>query len=147
MTAKRAGKLITLEGVEGAGKSSQIAHIQELLTAAGIDSITTREPGGTPLAEAIRAVLLDGDAMPAETELLLMFAARSAHVTEKIRPALQMGTWVICDRFIDASYAYQGAGRGTASAQIQSLENMTLNGLRPDPVSYTHLTLPTIYSV
>ena len=126
------GKLITLEGVEGAGKSSQVPHLKMLLETAGKTVLTTREPGGTPLAEAIRSVLLDGDDMPAMTELLLMFAARSSHYCEKIKPALTAGTWVICDRFIDASYAYQGAARGIDDRHIQALEQMTLEGKQAD---------------
>ncbi len=126
------GQFITLEGVEGAGKSSQIDCIRTLIESAGHEVITTREPGGTKLAEAIRALLLDGDDMPAMTELLLMFAARSSHVEERIRPAIESGQWVICDRFVDASYAYQGAGRGIDAQVVNALEGMTLKGLAPD---------------
>jgi dTMP kinase len=134
MTSKTRGKLITLEGVEGAGKSSQVAYIQELVEQSGYSVLTTREPGGTPLAEDIRRVLLNGESMPVMTELLLMFAARSSHYQDKIEPALASGVWVICDRFIDASYAYQGAGRGIENHHIEALEAMTLLGAKPDLV-------------
>ena len=134
MTTALKGRLISLEGVEGAGKSSQVSYIQQLVEAAGHTAITTREPGGTPLAEAIRNVLLNGDSMPKMTELLLMFAARNSHYVEKIKPALEAGKWVICDRFVDASYAYQGAGRGVAAEEIETLEKMVLRGVKPDLV-------------
>lgn len=133
-TAITSGRLITLEGVEGAGKSSQIEGIRECIEAVGHTVMTTREPGGTDLAEAIRKVLLDGEDMPALTELLLMFAARSSHFIDKIRPALARGEWVVCDRFIDASYAYQAAGRGLSEQYVQSLESMTLEDRKPDLV-------------
>lgn len=134
MSTTAKGKLITLEGVEGAGKSSQLSHIKAMVESAGHSVITTREPGGTPLAESIRDVLLNGDNMPEMTELLLMFAARSSHFSEKIAPALETGQWVICDRFVDASYAYQGAGRGIAKELIASLESMILGDVKPDLV-------------
>lgn len=130
------GKFITLEGGEGAGKSSSLATVRGFIERRGQKVITTREPGGTAMAEAIREVLLadHGEAMPAITELLLMFAARSAHIEQKIRPALAAGTWVVCDRFTDASYAYQGCARGMGDAPVQALETLVQGELRPDLV-------------
>lgn len=130
------GKFITLEGGEGAGKSTSVAYLREQIAEAGYEVISTREPGGTATAEAIREVLLadHGAPMPAMTELLLMFAARSAHIAQKIRPALEAGTWVISDRFTDASYAYQGTARGMGTAPIELLENLVQGDLRPDRV-------------
>jgi dTMP kinase len=118
------GRLITLEGGEGAGKSTVLAALQARLAAHGIEVAVTREPGGTPFGEAVRALVLDparGD-MCAESELLLMFAARAQHVHEVIRPALAAGRWVLSDRYTDASYAYQGGGRGQPFARIAELE-------------------------
>jgi dTMP kinase len=128
------GKFITLEGGEGVGKSSNIAFIAELLRQHGKEVVLTREPGGTPLAERIRTLLLDKNetAMCADTELLLMFAARAQHLAEIIVPALHHGKWVLCDRFTDATYAYQGAGRGIANSRIAQLENWVQAELRPD---------------
>lgn len=130
------GKLVTLEGVEGAGKSSQIGFVRDCLAAAGRTVLVTREPGGTPVGEAIREVLLaeHGEPMPPMTELLLMFAARAAHCRQLIGPALARGEWVLCDRFTDASYAYQGAARGLGAAAVADLEALALDGLRPDRV-------------
>lgn len=131
--AKR-GRFITLEGIEGAGKSTQIAPQAELLRARGLEVLTTREPGGSPLAERLRALLLDPDnwGMSETTELLLMFAARSDHLERRIRPALEAGHWVLCDRFTDATYAYQGGGRGIDPARIAVLESLVQGELRPD---------------
>jgi dTMP kinase len=128
------GRFITVEGGEGAGKSSNLAHIQSLLEAAGKQVLFTREPGGTPLGESIRELLLGHQhtGMADETELLLMFAARAEHLNSKILPALESGTWVLCDRFTDASYAYQGAGRGIAHERIATLEQYVQGDLRPD---------------
>lgn len=128
------GRFITLEGIEGAGKSSQIAPLAALLRAQGLEVITTREPGGAPLAERLRALLLDPAhlGMSATTELLLMFAARSEHLEQCIRPALAAGRWVLCDRFTDATYAYQGGGRGIDPARIALLEQLVQGTLRPD---------------
>jgi len=128
------GRFITLEGSEGAGKSSNLLFIEERLRAAGIDLVTTREPGGTELGEAIRELLLDhrNTSMLDDTELLLMFAARSQHLHELILPALGRGQWVLCDRFTDASYAYQGGGRGIANERISELEQWVQGSLRPD---------------
>ena len=130
------GRFIALEGVEGAGKSSQVGFLRDLLAAAGHEVVVTREPGGTPLAEAIRGVLLadHGEPMPPMTELLLMFAARAAHCRQRIEPALARGDWVLCDRFVDASYAYQGAARGRGDEAVATLEGLALDGLRPDRV-------------
>lgn len=128
------GRFITLEGGEGAGKSSNLVYIEEQLREAGVDLITTREPGGTALGEAIRSLLLDhrNTSMLDDTELLLMFAARSQHIHELILPALERGQWVLCDRFTDASYAYQGGGRGIAFERIAQLEQWVQGSLRPD---------------
>lgn len=130
------GRFITLEGIEGAGKSTAAAWLAEQLNAQDIAVTRTREPGGSQLAEAIRGLLLDDqhDGMSDMTELLLMFAARAAHLRDTVLPALDRGEWVICDRFTDASYAYQGAGRGVPSEHIQALENMVQGELRPDRV-------------
>ncbi len=108
------GRFITLEGSEGSGKSTNLAYVRQRLEEAGIDVVLTREPGGTPLGESIRDLLLDhrNTDMGTDTELLLMFAARAQHLHERILPALDAGRWVLCDRFTDATYAYQGAGRG-----------------------------------
>lgn len=128
------GRFITLEGSEGSGKSTNLAYIEQRLKAAGKDVVLTREPGGTPLAEQIRELLLDHRqaAMGSDTELLLMFAARAQHLEEKIRPALEAGRWVLCDRFTDATYAYQGAGRGIDADRIAILETWVQRGLTPD---------------
>ncbi|ADC62810.1 dTMP kinase [Allochromatium vinosum] len=128
------GRFITLEGIEGAGKSTQIAPLAELLRARGLNVLTTREPGGSALAERLRALLLDPDnqGMSETTELLLMFAARADHLDRCIRPALAAGGWVLCDRFTDATYAYQGGGRGIDPARIALLEDLVQGDLRPD---------------
>jgi dTMP kinase len=128
------GLFITLEGPEGAGKSTNRDYIAAQLRAAGLDVVLTREPGGTPLAERIREVLLapSDEAMDADAELLLMFAARAQHIARVIRPALQRGAVVICDRFTDATYAYQGGGRGLPEARIATLEAFVQQGLQPD---------------
>lgn len=128
------GKFITLEGGEGVGKTTQLKVIQAFLQTSGKDVVMTREPGGTPRAERIRELLLgrDEESMPPSCELLLMFAARSTHLGNIIIPALHRGDWVVCDRFTDASYAYQGYGRGMPLEQIDQLENMVQGGLQPD---------------
>ena len=125
---------ITVEGIEGAGKSSNIAFTENLLRYHGCEVLLTREPGGTPLGEELRALLLGHrhDGMQDLTELLLMFAARAEHLQRVIIPALQRGTWVLCDRFTDATYAYQGGGRGIPSARIAALEDWVQGGLQPD---------------
>ena len=128
------GKFITLEGIEGAGKSSHLGFIQSFLQQAGKTVVLTREPGGTALGEKIRELLLDhrNDAMASDTELLLMFAARAQHLAQVICPALARSEWVLCDRFTDATYAYQGGGRGIAHARIAAMETWVQAELRPD---------------
>lgn len=127
------GLFITLEGGEGAGKTTSIAFVRAFLEQAGRKVLVTREPGGTPLGEKIRALLLEGrEDMHADTELLLMFAARAEHVARVVQPALAAGTDVVCDRFTDATYAYQGGGRGVAATRIAALEEWVQQGLRPD---------------
>jgi len=119
------GKFITIDGVEGAGKSTQIEFICEYLKAKGVNVILTREPGGTDIGEKIRTLLLSNSTgkMHADTELMLMFAARNEHIQNKIMPALKQGDWVLSDRFTDASYAYQGGGRGLDVGRIAQLEH------------------------
>lgn len=128
------GRFITLEGIEGAGKSSQMEPLRQVLVERGIPVVTTREPGGSPVAEQIRGVLLDkaNAGMGATAELLLVFAARAEHLEKLIVPALSQGTWVLCDRFTDATYAYQGGGRGVDGARIGLLERLVQGELRPD---------------
>ena len=128
------GRFITFEGIEGAGKSSLQRSLSEALTARGRRVCATREPGGTPLAEDIRALVLrrQDETLPASTELMLMFAARAAHVQNLIRPALARGEWVLCDRFTDASHAYQGGGRGVDTAHIDMLARLAHPRLQPD---------------
>ncbi|BBP75611.1 dTMP kinase [Pseudomonas gingeri NCPPB 3146 = LMG 5327] len=128
------GLFITLEGPEGAGKSTNREYLAEQLRARGIDVLLTREPGGTPLAERIRELLLapSDERMCADTELLLVFAARAQHLAEVIRPALARGAVVLCDRFTDATYAYQGGGRGLSRERIATLETFVQGELRPD---------------
>ena len=125
---------ITLEGVEGAGKSTLMAYAAEYFSEKGREVIQTREPGGTKTGEQIRAILLDSDnkTLTDNTELLLMFAARMQHIDEVIKPALSSGKIVICDRFTDATYAYQGAGRGLDTTRIEALEKWVQQGLKPD---------------
>lgn len=132
-----AARFISIEGGEGAGKSSCIEYIKQRLAAAGIDCIVTREPGGTPMAEDIRQLLLAhrDETVDPYTELLLVFAARRQHVENVIRPALKAGQWVICDRFTDASFAYQGAGRGLDTEFISQLKHAVHGDLNP------HMTL------
>jgi dTMP kinase len=129
-----AGRFITLEGIEGVGKSTQVRRLADRLEAAGHGVVRTREPGGTEVGDRIRAVLLDpdGQAPVDDTELLLMFAARAEHVERVIRPALAAGQWVVCDRFTDATYAYQGGGRNIDPARIAVLEEWVQQGLVPD---------------
>lgn len=128
------GRFITLEGIEGAGKSSQIGTLVQVLAELGIPAITTREPGGSPVAEQIRGILLDrgNQGMSPMAELLLVFAARAEHLEKVIIPALTQGTWVLCDRFTDATYAYQGGGRGMDGGPIAQLEGLVQGDLRPD---------------
>ncbi len=128
------GKFITLEGGEGAGKSTCLPLIEEQIIKAGHSVLITREPGGTELAEHIRELLLTPNGTPIHenTELLLMFAARAQHIHEKILPALETGKYVVCDRFTDATYAYQGGGRGIENSRIEVLEQWVQHDLRPD---------------
>lgn len=128
------GKLITLEGGEGVGKSTLLTGLRAHLAACGIDTAQTREPGGTALGEAVRALVLDPAlrGIAAESELLLMFAARAQLVREVLRPVLAAGRWVLCDRYTDASYAYQGGGRGIDGPRIAQLEALATDGLQPD---------------
>ena len=128
------GKFVTLEGVEGVGKSSNVDFVCRCIRDAGHEVLKTREPGGTPGAERIREVLLDtgGETVPDQAELLLMFAARALHLENRIKPALDKGVWVVCDRFTDASYAYQGGGRGMDHQEIEMLEQAVQGDLRPD---------------
>ncbi|GHE22582.1 dTMP kinase [Halomonas urumqiensis] len=129
------GRFITLEGGEGVGKSTNVKRVVEWLEARGIEVVCTREPGGTPRAEAIRELLLapQGDEpLDDDAELLLMFAARAQHLAQVIRPALARGAWVVCDRFTDATFAYQGGGRGIDQNRIAILERFVQHGLEPD---------------
>ena len=128
------GRFITFEGIEGVGKSTQIERLRAALEADGREVVATREPGGTPLAERIREVVLNdrGEPVPAMAELMLMFAARAVHTENRIRPALARGAWVLCDRYTDATYAYQGGGRGIAVADIAPLAALAQRGLSPD---------------
>jgi len=128
------GRFITVEGGEGAGKTTQILFMRDVLERAGVPVVLTREPGGTVLGEDIRALLLDHryEGMALATETLLMFAARAEHLERVIRPALAVGQWVLCDRFTDATYAYQGAGRGLPLERIAILEDWVQADLRPD---------------
>jgi dTMP kinase len=125
------GKFITLEGIDGAGKSTQLEFIATLLRARGVDVLVTREPGGTPLGEQLRALLLTVPMSP-RAETLLMFAARAQHVETVVEPALAAGRWVLCDRFTDATFAYQGGGRGIPEHDIALLERWVHPGLQPD---------------
>jgi dTMP kinase len=128
------GRFVTFEGIEGVGKSTQVARVRELLAAHGRTVVATREPGGTPLAERIRGVVLGaaGEAVPPAAELMLMFAARAVHTANLIRPALARGDWVLCDRYTDATYAYQGGGRGVPDREIAALADLAHPGLVPD---------------
>ncbi|HHH36010.1 MAG TPA: dTMP kinase [Gammaproteobacteria bacterium] len=133
----REGRFITVEGIEGVGKSTNLRFIKEYLGKHGLEVVMTREPGGTTLGEKLRTLLLDpgNESMAVDTELLLMFAARAEHLAALIRPALARGSYVVCDRFTDATYAYQGGGRGVPASRIAVLENWVQGDLRP------HLTL------
>lgn len=130
----RAGRFVTFEGIEGVGKSTQIVLAAGHLRARGIEAVVTREPGGTPLAEAIRRLVLEpqGEVLDGISELLLMFAARSIHLANLIEPALARGHWVLCDRFTDATEAYQGGGRGIEVADVHELERIAQRSRRPD---------------
>lgn len=129
-----AGRFITFEGGEGVGKSTQIARAADWLRTRGREVVLTREPGGTPRAEQLRRILLehDDEPMPGACELLLMFAARATHLENLVRPAIARGAWVLCDRFTDATYAYQGGGRGVPESRIAGLEELVQGGFQPD---------------
>lgn len=133
MTTQR-GKFITVEGGEGVGKSTNVQFIHDCLSDFGIDHVMTREPGGTALAESIRSLLLEKqeEALDQDAELLLMFAARAQHLARLIHPSLAQGRWVVCDRFTDATYAYQGGGRGIERARIAQLEQLVHHDFQPD---------------
>ena len=128
------GAFISLEGIEGVGKSTNVAFTADVVRRAGYDVVATREPGGTALGERVREWILDGDhgKLSAETEALLMFAARARHLDEVIRPALAAGRWVVCDRFTDATIAYQGGGRGASRGLLDALKAEIQKGLEPD---------------
>lgn len=129
-----AGRFLTIEGIEGVGKTTQVALLSKALSGRGIAHVVTREPGGTPLAERIRDIVLNagGEVLPPTAELLLMFAARATHLANHIEPNLRAGRWVICDRFTDATYAYQGGGRGMDVNHIRQLETLVQGVRRPD---------------
>ncbi len=128
------GWFVTLEGIEGVGKTTQVARLSAALNSRGISHVVTREPGGTPLAESIRQIVLNAreETLPPRAELLLMFAARAVHLVNHIEPNLRAGRWVICDRFTDATYAYQGGGRQLGAAPIRELESIVQGARRPD---------------
>ena len=132
------GRFITLEGIEGVGKTTNIEFLRGLLEQKGIDVLVTREPGGTPLAEEVRDVLLKArdESMDPITESLLIFAARTQHVSTVIQPALNEGRWVLCDRYTDATYAYQGGGRGVALETLERLAEFAQGSLWPDLTIY-----------
>jgi dTMP kinase len=134
MTSTARGRFITLEGVEGVGKSTHLPFVGAFLRAHGLEVLETREPGGTALAEAVRGLFLRDEPMPAATELMLLFAARASHLQDVILPAMARGAWVICDRFTDATYAYQGGGRGLDPEWIADLERRVQGSTRPDCV-------------
>ena len=128
------GRFLTIEGIEGVGKSTQVARLSRGLTLRRIAHVVTREPGGTPLAERIREIVLNSrdEALPPAAELLLMFAARAVHLTNHVEPNLREGRWVVCDRFTDATYAYQGGGRRLSMETIRQLETLVQGARRPD---------------
>lgn len=137
----RRGRFVTIEGGEGAGKSTNLARVVACLEARGLEVEVTREPGGTPLAEEIRALLLEprAETLAPLTELLMMFAARAQHLAERIEPALAAGRWVVCDRFTDATFAYQGGGRELGAAPIETLAGLVHAGRWPDLTIYLDL--------
>lgn len=134
MNEIKKGRFITVEGTEGVGKSTNINYLCQLLRERGVELVLTREPGGTPLAEELRELLLSprDEQVSEDTELLLMFAARAQHIENVIKPALERGAWVISDRFTDATFAYQGGGRGVDKGNIATLERIVQHGLHPD---------------
>jgi dTMP kinase len=134
---------ITVEGLEGAGKTTCLSYIRDWFHQRGVEPLMTREPGGTELGEAVRGLLLDHrfHGMNGDTETLLVFAARAEHLARVIRPALESGRWVVCDRFTDATYAYQGIGRGVGSERVAVLEDWVQRTLRPDLTLYLDVTV------
>jgi dTMP kinase len=142
------GQFITVEGIEGAGKSSLVAALTDNLQARGLPLVVTREPGGTEIAERIRAILLaDGEeTMAPDTELLLLYAARAQHLQQVILPALTQGTWVVCDRFTDATFAYQGGGREVPHTRIAALDDWVTQGFAPDLTFLLDLPVKTAFS-
>jgi dTMP kinase len=130
----RQARFITFEGIEGVGKSTQLVRVSAALEASGIEHVVTREPGGTPMAETIRNLVLtqQAEALPSSAELLLMFAARAVHLGNLIEPSIAAGRWVLCDRFTDATFAYQGGGRGVDANAIRQLESLVQGARRPD---------------
>ncbi len=130
----RAARFLTIEGIEGVGKTTQVSRLAGALNARGVAHVVTREPGGTPLAERIRELVLNAadEPLPPTAELLLMFAARAVHLANHIEPHLLAGRWVVCDRFTDATYAYQGGGRRLGIENIRQLETMVQGARRPD---------------
>jgi dTMP kinase len=128
------GRFLTIEGIEGVGKTTQVARLSQALRERGIAHVVTREPGGTPLAERIRDIVLNSrdETLPPKAELLLMFAARAVHLQNFVEPNLAAGRWVLCDRFTDATYAYQGGGRGMSGDDIRVLETLVQGTRRPD---------------
>ncbi len=147
-TTKSAGCLITFEGIDGTGKSTQIAHLAASLREAGLEVLVLREPGGTAIGEAIRKILLDCEnkGMSIQTELLLFEAARAQLVREVIQPALAAGTWVICDRFYDSTTVYQGYGRGLDLDMIESLNSIAVDGCQPDATLLLDLSVEAAIS-
>lgn len=141
MRTNSRGLFLTVEGVEGVGKTTNIAFIRDWLKNAGIELVCTREPGGTPLAEELREMLLVKRAEPVDpsAELLMIFAARAQHLSQVIEPALEQGKWVLCDRFTDATFAYQGGGRKLPLATIEALESLVQRGRQPDRTFYLDL--------
>ena len=141
MSQMTPGKFITLEGIDGAGKSTHLLWLENLLGGLGKSVVATHEPGGTPLGEKLRSILLDSSQkMHPETEALLMFAARREHLDKLILPALTKGEWVISDRFTDASFAYQGGGRGLSEDKLDGLEHWVQGGFQPDLTFYFDVT-------
>ena len=131
---KQSGRLITIEGAEGGGKSTCVSVVEQWLREHGLRYVSTREPGGTSLGEQLRTLLLDPESGTIDpvAELLMMFAARAQHISEIIKPALARGQWVVCDRFTDSTYAYQGGGRGLSELIIGQTEDLALQGFAPD---------------
>lgn len=140
-SAVRRGMFITVEGVEGVGKTTNLAFMCDWLKNAGVELVCTREPGGTPLAEELRTLLLANREEPVDphTELLMVFAARAQHLNQVIEPALEQGKWVLCDRFTDATFAYQGGGRKLPLSAIETLEHLVQRGRHPDRTFYLDL--------